>query len=151
MKQLTTLDELDAAIIPVTETRICDKCKTYTWWAAKGQRTLGRCLTCMKLPMTDELAAAAQARAESMLATVFPDAEPVPPPKPMKAGVYAQRGEVVKVTLRWIVSGQFQQFIVAIPPRDAGPCVDCRGIIRRYGPGGMMRCADCAEKASCQS
>lgn len=36
-------------IIPLAETRVCarDRCGAYTWWAIKGQRTKGYCLTCI--------------------------------------------------------------------------------------------------------
>lgn len=37
------------AIIPANKTLKCarDRCGAYTWWAGKGQRSLGYCLSCI--------------------------------------------------------------------------------------------------------
>ena len=33
-------------LAPTSDTRKCDKCGTYTWWARPKQRLHGMCLTC---------------------------------------------------------------------------------------------------------
>lgn len=146
MRTLATVDELDATVIPLPEGRPCDKCGNWTWWMQKGQRTLGRCLPCMDLPMTKDVAQALAQRTEALLVTHFGELGVVGDPPLMKAGVYAQRGEYVLVDAVWVASGRINRYWTVRTPDDAGPCVDCRGIIRRYGTRGRMRCVDCEAK-----
>jgi hypothetical protein len=42
-------------LVPTTETRTCEKCKAYTWWARPRQRTKGICLDCAGMKFLSEM------------------------------------------------------------------------------------------------
>jgi len=109
-------------IVPISETRICDKCGAFTWWATPLQPKKGRCVSC-------------------------------------GPNVYfrpASRDHVTEVILdildvfggtRVVEDWEPERY----PPNtyvgpDAGPCVDCRGRIRRYGSYGNPLCAHCHDR-----
>lgn len=45
--QKTVNDWPTDVIVPAAKTLECARCGAYTWWATKGQRTKGYCLTCI--------------------------------------------------------------------------------------------------------
>lgn len=109
-------------LIPLSETRTCDKCKAYTWWATPRQTKWGRCLTCALVPATNIDASDILTAAILDLLDAFPGSTVVEDWQPERypPNTYVGPG--------------------------AGPCVDCRGRIRRYGAMGNPLCADCWDR-----
>lgn len=143
-KTLTTMDDLDATVIVLVEPRPCSGCKAPTITATRLQRTGGRCLACMRLPITADLAEQLGTRAENLVLDALPVETIIVDyaPPVMKPNSYHGSQQVV-VTARWIGSGRLARFTVDTPFLDAGPCSLCRGVILRYGSTGRALCSEC--------
>lgn len=112
-------------LIPTAETKICDKCGAFTWWATKRQRKLGRCLTCEPGASTSDT--------DDHHAEVIHDL------------LDAFPGSAVEVDWE---PPRYRPGEYTGP--DSGPCVGCQGRIRRYGAYGQPRCQTCHDQAQCQ-
>lgn len=149
MKLLTTLEQLDAQIIMLTEVRDCDKCGSPSWTMERGQRTLGRHVTCMKLPLAPELREAAGDRARRLMFRTFPGSgmSQEKEPELVSGGSYGHDWELVQwPTLHLAYDGRWwwawtQGWAHSL---DAGPCTRCQKTIRRYGRNGRATCRECA-------
>lgn len=105
------------SLIPLNETRRCDKCQAWTWWMAPKQRTLGRCLDCHEVdPASDT--PEQFARAFALILATFPGATVTP-----------------------YVTPRYRPNAYAGP--DAGPCLGCHRRVRRYGPDAYPYCLAC--------
>jgi hypothetical protein len=120
--QARLIDDWPTEIVPAAKTLKCarDRCGAWTWWAVKGQRSLGYCLTCVPGAGFWQCSPEHETRVLLALLRAFPgsgvhqvDAAPTP------AGYVGP---------------------------DAGPCAGCHQPTRRYGHAGRPLCAGC-EKA----
>lgn len=120
--------------------RACSVCKAPTFWRKKGQKTLGMCPDHSRYrPDNKPLAPVVRSIVES-----FPDAviasysTPAYPPDSWAEPIMTvARG-------RFVISGvPFRITALARHP-DAGPCVGCGGLIKRYGPEARLHCSVCA-------
>ena len=106
-------------LVPLNETRVCDVCGGYTWWASPRQKKNGRHWDCVKGVNSWQTSPEHHSRVITDVLAVFPGAT---------------------VTLDWRAP--------VYPPdtyegRDAGPCLRCRRRIRRYGMFAYLLCAEC--------
>jgi hypothetical protein len=118
------LDDFTTALIPLNETRTCDKCGAYTWWASPKQTKKGRCWDCAGLAMTDVTAEQFD-RILDLFLKAFPGCS---------VGEYH-----APVYLPDTYNGP-----------DAGPCLRCRRRIRRYGMDAYLWCAECDRRRPCR-
>jgi hypothetical protein len=112
-------------LVPTSETRKCDKCGAFTWWATKRQKKHGRCLTCVPGLSFAELTEEENTAVILDLLDAFPGSEVHPDWEPPRYPPDTYVGP------------------------DAGPCVGCQGRIRRYGGHGQPRCQTCHDQAQC--
>lgn len=117
--------------------RPCERCKALTRWARPGQRSRG---CCQNHAVTSPVDVADAVRA---LTRVFPGVEVDEGRALMAPGEYATATVRREFRGRWVWSGEYVWAVWYGPPDDAGPCVDCGGIIRRFGPDGWPRCSVC--------
>lgn len=111
------LEDYPTDLIPLPETRECDRCGAFTWWAGPRQRTKGRCISCAtRYDASEEL----HDKSIWDIASAFSGTEIVEEEVHLWApGSYVGDG--------------------------AGPCALCRGQIKRYDEGGMPLCLACHE------
>lgn len=116
--RIDIVDDWPNDLVPVNETRVCDKCGAYTWWATPRQPKRGRCLDCMPGIWDRDVSPAHFNRILANLLRTFPGSH---------VSVYRP---------------------VALEPDtyngpDVGPCEGCRRRVRRYGANGYPLCAQC--------
>lgn len=118
------IDDWPRDIIPVNETRVCarDRCGAWTWWAIKGQRTKGYCLTCIPGASFWRTTPEHDVRIMRLLMETFPGS--------------TWSGGVVRRYAPDTYDGP-----------DAGPCRRCHGRIRLYGLEGYPLCTNCEENS----
>lgn len=102
-------------LIPVAQTRVCDKCGAYTWWATARQKTKGRCFDC--LPYSPDSPEQYDA-ALRLLLTTFPGSTVIEP-------------------------RQYRYPPGGYAGPDAGPCRGCGGQVRVYGEYAYPFCTTC--------
>lgn len=106
-------------IVPINETRNCDKCGGFTWWATPRQKKNGRCITCAARVYFTATSRDHFTAVILDILDAFPGSSVYDHWQPERYPPNVYRGDGV------------------------GPCVDCRGRIRRYGAMGYPLCADC--------
>jgi len=103
-------------IVPTMDTRICEFCKAYTWWARPRQNKHGVCLDCAGYR---ELSNEEMSEAVLLILNTW------------------ERSDVAMVELKRTPPGYVG--------RDAGPCAGCQRTTRLYGVGGSPLCSECAD------
>lgn len=105
-------------IVPTMDTRLCEFCSSYTWWARPRQNKRGVCLDCAGYR---ELSNEEMTEAVLLILNTW------------------ERADVAVVEMERTEPGY--------TGRGAGPCAGCQRTTRLYGHGGNPLCRECADAA----
>jgi len=105
-------------IVPTMDTRVCEFCKAYTWWARPRQSKRGVCLDCAGYR---EISNEELSEAVMLILSTW------------------EHGQVSVIEMERTEPGYDGE--------GAGPCAGCRRPTRLYGFGGNPLCRECANAA----
>ena len=113
------IDDFPNDLVLINGTRTCDKCGEPTRWASPQQKTKGRHWSCIPGSPFWRVTEAHHVRVLTLLLATFPGATLTQcrPHRRYRPGEYTGY--------------------------DAGPCVGCRGAVKRYGDDADVYCLEC--------
>jgi len=117
--EIRWIDDFPTDLLPTAETRVCDKCGAWTWWASPRQKKKGRCWDCIPGVAFWRCTPEHSVRVLKLLLAAFPGGTLTECPRP-----------------------RYRPDVFTVGP-EVGPCVGCRRKIRRYGLDAHLFCLDC--------